>query len=72
MYHLIANYPEGTDLSGEDKYVKTETWVDLTMNDEIITWDFMKEIFKNWCYVNEAVAHCDANNYRAVLDKTST
>ena len=72
MYHEIANYPEGTDFSSADKYVKTESWVDLTMDDEIITWDFMKDIFKNWCYVNEAVAHCDASNYRAVLDSTST
>lgn len=71
MYHLIANYPEGKAPEG-DHYTLTETYLDVTASDKVITWDFMKNVMKNWCYVNEAVAHCDSTNYKAILDSRST
>lgn len=70
MYHLAINYPEGATLP-TTRYTRNAEYVEITTDDTIITWDFMKDIFKNWCYVVEAVAHCNADNYRAVLDSTS-
>ena len=52
-------------------YTKVEELITPEASDKIITWDFMKDIFKNWCYVNEAVAHADSSNYRAIFDSTS-
>lgn len=79
-YHEIALYPEGVDFEEvEDgkplfgaRYDKSVEYLDVALTDKIITWDYMKHIFKNWCYVNEAVAHCTSENYRAVLDNQST
>lgn len=70
MYHAIANYPVSAVPEGTH-YIKTEELVNVEASDKIITWDFMKDIFKNWCYVNEAVAHADSSNYRAIFDSTS-
>lgn len=70
MYHAIANYPESAVPVGAH-YIKTEELVSVEASDKIITWDFMKDIFKNWCYVNEAVANADSSNYRAIFDSTS-
>ena len=67
LYHEIANYPEG-QAPDTQKYTHSVVYHEVQATDKIITWDFMKDIFKNWCYVNEAVAHCDDQNYRAVLD----
>ena len=79
-YHAISAYPAGVDFTKEKdgkplfgaRYDKNVEYLDVQLTDKIITWDFMKHIFKNWCYVNEAVAHCDAANYRSVLDNTQT
>ena len=71
MYHLVANYPEGTDLSAYAHYDKTETYLDVLSTDKIITWDYMKHIFKNWAYVIEAVSHSDDTNYKAIFDSRS-
>lgn len=76
MYHLIANYP-GEEQAAllEDtpnRYSLTETYESITTSDEVKTYDFMREIFKNWCYVNEAVAHCDENNWKSVFDSRLT
>ena len=71
MYHLAANYPEGTDLSTYAHYDKTETYLDVLSTDKIITWDYMKHIFKNWAYVIEAVSHSDETNYKAIFDSRS-
>ena len=79
-YHEMSLYPEGVDFTEVKdnkplfgaRYDKNVEYLDVQLTDKIITWDYMKHIFKNWAYVNEAVAHCDATNYRAVLDNQST
>lgn len=76
MYHLIANYLEEEQAAIlEDvthRYNRTAEYVAVTTSDTVYTHDFMREIFKNWCYVNEAVAHCDENNWKSVFDSRLT
>ena len=82
MYHKIENYPDGTDFNKVDKngnrlyseehYNREAQYIAVELTDEIKTWDYMKYIFQNWCYVNEAVARCDSTNYKAILDNQST
>ena len=71
MYHLAANYPEGTDLSSYVHFDKNEEYIDVLSTDKIITWDYMKHVFKNWAYVIEAVSHSDESNYKAIFDSRS-
>ena len=67
-YFLKASYEEGTDFSGKVSYDQQIEYLDVTAEDKVITWDFMKEVMKNWCYVNEAVAHYEGNNPKELLD----
>lgn len=76
-YHTMAAYKSGTDFGDETKfsverYNEVIEYLDLDGTEEVITWDFAKFVFKNWCYVNEAINNCDPKDYQKVLDSRIT
>ena len=81
QYHPVNIYPESVDFDELDKgerlfsaerYTKTTEYLPVQVTDKIITWDYMKHVMKNWCYVNEAINHCDDENARAIIDSKVT
>ena len=81
-YHTMAAYAADTDfdkldkegnrLFSEERYNEVVEYLDLDGTEEVITWDYMKFTMKNWCYVNEAINHCDVKDARSVLDSNIT
>lgn len=74
LYHNLANYPlsEQQTLKSGTLYSLQSQYLDVTTEDTVYTWDFMREVFKNWCYVVEAVNNCTSENYKAILDCNQT
>jgi hypothetical protein len=69
-YYMISSFPADakmTEITDGKKYTKVIEYLDLQEGDEIITWNFMQHVMKNWCYVNEAVAHIEDGQEEYVL-----
>ncbi len=74
LYHMLSNYPlsEQENLKSKQLYIRNDEYLNVYTADYVYTWDFMREVFKNWCYVVEAVNHCTSENFKAILDYNQT
>lgn len=61
---------EYVDFSTLTKYRNDGTYDPIDADDEILTWDFMQDIFKNWYYCIDALSNCTDENFKNIIDST--
>ena len=49
-------------------YNRIDNYIQITVDHDIKSFNYMGEVFKNWYYMIEAMRHVDDSNWRLVLD----